>query len=233
MSSIIKCLILDDEPLAVRLIDDYARQVPELEVIYAGTQVYQAMQVLTSQQIDLVFLDIQMPELTGIELMRHFNQQHHFIITSAYQEYALEAFQFQVVDFLLKPIVFDRFRQSVNKFIQWQQNFTRTADNGYLFVRADRQYHQVAMDTIIYIEALKDYIRIHTTQNTILVWENMKDILDRLPSKEFIRIHRSYIISFKQVKLIENNRVQLQNANWLPIGETYRKAVADWVTPLA
>ncbi len=208
-------------------------QLPELEIIYAGTQVYQAMQVLKSQQVDLVFLDIQMPELTGIELMQLFNQKHHFIITSAYQEYALDAFRFQVVDFLLKPIVFDRFRQSVDKFIQWQQNFSRTADNGYLFVRADRQYHQIAIDAIVYIEALKDYIRIHTTENAILVWENMKDILDRLPPKEFLRIHRSYIISLKQVKLIENNRVQLQNANWLPIGETYRKAVADWIMPPA
>ena len=229
MSSAIKCLILDDEPLAVKLIADYTRQLPELEVVYAGSQVYQAMQVLQSQPVDLVFIDIQMPELSGMEFMRHFNHRHHFIITSAYQEYALNAFEFQVVDFLLKPIVFDRFRQSVNKFIQWQQNFSRTADNGYLFVRADRQYHQVPIDTITYIEALKDYIRIHTTQNTILVWENMKDILDRLPAKEFMRIHRSYIVSFQQVKLVENNRIHLQNGNLLPVGETYRKAVANWV----
>lgn len=229
MSPAIKCLILDDEPLAVKLINDYARQMPELDVIYAGTQVYQAMQVLQSQPVELVFLDIQMPDLNGIGLMQLFSHQHHFIITSAYEEYALDAYQFQVVDFLVKPVTFNRFRQSISKFIQWQQNFNRTPNKGYLIVRADRQYHQVPVDTIVYIEALKDYICIHTTQKNIMVWENMKDIVDRLPEGQFLRIHRSYIISVRHIKVIENNRAQLINSDWLPIGETYRKAIAEWI----
>ncbi|MCH5718860.1 LytR/AlgR family response regulator transcription factor [Niabella hibiscisoli] len=233
MSSAVKCLILDDEPLAVKLVADYARQLSELEVVYAGTQVYQAMQVLQSQPVDLVFIDIQMPELSGMEFMRHFNHRHHFIITSAYLEYALNAFEFQVVDFLLKPIVFNRFKQSIEKFIQWRLNFTRAAESGYLIVRADRQYHHIAFDSLLYIEALKDYIRIHTNEKAILVWENMKDILGRLPSQQFLRIHRSYIISTQQIKLIESNRIQLTNSNWLPIGETYRKIVSDWFSPSA
>ncbi len=233
MSSAIKCLILDDEPLAVKLITDYARQLPELEIVHSSTHVYEAIKVLKSQPVDLVFIDIQMPELNGMEFMKQFNQHHHFIITSAYQEYALDAFEFQVVDFLLKPIVFNRFKQSVDKLIQWRQHFTHAAESGYLMVRADRQYHPIAFDNILYIEALKDYIRIHTNEKALLVWENMKDILGRLPSQQFLRIHRSYIISTQQIKLVESNRVQLTNSNWLPVGETYRKIVSDWFSPSA
>lgn len=229
MSAVINCLILDDEPLAVKLIGEYARQLPELDVIHAGTRVSDAIDILRSQPVELVLLDIQMPELSGIELMRHFSQRHHFIITSAYQEYALEAFEFQVVDFLLKPVAFDRFRQAINKFIKWREPFNRNSDNGHLMIRADRQYQSIRLDDIIYIEALKDYIRIHTGSGQVLVWENMKDIMGKLPAGRFLRIHRSYIIPVEQLKLATYNRVQLQNTDWLPIGETYRKAIAEWL----
>jgi two-component system LytT family response regulator len=225
----ISCIILDDEPLAVKLLHDYAQKIAELEVVYAGSDVYKVIDLLRSKTIDLIFLDIQMPELTGMEIMQLFNREHNFIITSAYQEYALDAYQFKVVDFLLKPITFNRFYQAVEKFIQWQESFQRTPVTGHLMVKADRKHHQVAVDTIIYIEGLKDYIRIHTANDKIIVWENMKDILEKLPAQQFIRIHRSYIIPVNKIKLIEGNRVQLQNQEYLPIGETYRKMVADWL----
>lgn len=225
----INCIILDDEPLAVKLINDYAQKIAQLTVVYAGSDVYKAMDCIRNGDIDLIFLDIQMPELTGMEIMQLFNKQHNFIITSAYQEYALDAYQFQVIDFLLKPITFNRFYQAVEKFIQWQQSFQKTPTTGYLMVKSDRKHHQVATDTILYIEGLKDYIRIHTTEDKIIVWENMKDILEKLPPGQFIRIHRSYIIPVNKIKLIEGNRVQLQNLEYLPIGETYRKTVSDWL----
>lgn len=225
----ISCIILDDEPLAVKLLNDYALKMEQLQVVYAGSDVYKAINLLKSQAIDLVFLDIQMPELTGMEIMELFSKQQNFIITSAYQEYALDAYQFQVVDFILKPITFNRFYQSVEKFIHWQQNFGRKTSTEYLVVKADRKHHQLAVDSIVYIEGLKDYIRIHTTDEQIIVWENMKDILDKLPPQQFIRIHRSYIVAVSKIKLVEGNRVQLQNMNYLPIGETYRKPVADWL----
>ncbi len=226
----ISCIILDDEPLAVKLVHDYAQKIAELQVVYAGSDVYKAIDILRSQEIDLIFLDIQMPELTGMEIMQLFNKDHNFIITSAYQEYALDAYQFKVVDFLLKPITFNRFYQAVEKFIQWQPGVQPApVATGHLMVKADRKHHQVALDSILYIEGLKDYIRIHTLDDKIIVWDNMKDILEKLPSQQFIRIHRSYIIPVNKIKLIEGNRVQMQNLDYLPIGETYRKMMADWL----
>lgn len=195
MKQKINCIILDDEPFAVRLLNDYALKTGVLNVIYAGSDVYEVMKILRSESIDLIFIDIQMPELTGIEMMKMFNKDHNFIVTTAYAEYALEAFDFHVVDFLLKPIVFNRFYQSVEKFIQWQQTFVPSPQTEYLLVRADRKYYKIAFEEIVYIEGLKDYIRIHTANDKVMMLENMKDILEKLPENRFMRIHRSYIIA--------------------------------------
>lgn len=229
MKKKINCIILDDEPLAVKLIADYASKVQQLQVLYAGSDVFQAIEVLNSEAIDLVFLDIQMPQLTGIELMQLFNQKHNFIVTSAYSEYALDAYQFQVVDFLLKPVTFNRFYQAVEKYNRWQETFQTETTQDFLFVKADRKHYKIAADSILYIEGLKDYIRIHTDTEKILVLENMKDILERLPASRFVRIHRSYIIPLSKMKLIEGNQIQMTSGIYLPIGETYRKLVSNWV----
>ncbi|WP_126971286.1 LytR/AlgR family response regulator transcription factor [Gynurincola endophyticus] len=229
MKTSIHCIIIDDEPLAVELIQDYARKTGSLNILYAGSDVYKVIQLLNTEVVDLIFIDIQMPELTGIELMSMFNQHHNFIITSAYPQYALEAFQFRVIDFLLKPITFNRFYQSVEKFIHWQSHFPRPDIVDHLFVKADKKHYKIAFDKILYIEGLKDYIRIHTSEENIIVLENMKDILDKLPKEKFMRVHRSYILSTDKIKLIEGNSIQLQNGISIPVGETFRKLVAEWV----
>lgn len=229
MRPTVNCIILDDEPLAVQLLEDYARKIPALNVLYAGTDAYAAMEVLGANPVDLVFLDIQMPELTGMEFMQLFNREHNFIITSAYQEYVLDAFRFHVVDFLVKPVTFARFHQSVEKFVQWQDAFKINAQPDHLFVRADRKHHKIAFDHILYIEGIRDYICIHTPEERIMVLDNMKDILEKLPTDRFIRIHRSYIIPTDKIKLVEGNRIRMQNLEYIPIGETYRKWVAEWV----
>ncbi|PBI87902.1 Transcriptional regulatory protein YehT [Flavobacterium sp. ACN2] len=140
MTKKINCIILDDEPFAVKLIADYASKISRLNVLYADSDVFKAIEVLNTESVDLIFIDIQMPQLTGIELMQMFNQKYNFIITSAYPQYALEAFQFHVIDYLLKPITFNRFYQSVEKFIRWQETFqtTEKAGDDFLFVKADR-----------------------------------------------------------------------------------------------
>jgi DNA-binding LytR/AlgR family response regulator len=171
-----------------------------------------------------------MPQLTGLELMQMFNQKHNFIITSAYPEYALDVFQFHVIDYLLKPIVFNRFYQSVEKFIRWQETFQNLDSEDYLFVKADRKHHKIATDHILYIEGLKDYIRIHTKDEKIMVLENMKDILEKLPLNQFVRIHRSFIIPKNKIKVIEGNQIKMTNGEFLPIGETYRKLISDWLS---
>lgn len=229
MKKKINCIILDDEPFAVQLIADYASKIPQLQVLYAGSDAFEAIEVLNQQTVDLIFLDIQMPQLTGIELMQMFNQKHHFIITSAYSEYALDAYQFHVIDFLLKPITFQRFYQSVEKYNRWQETFQQSDKDDFLFVKSDRKHYKIATDSILYIEGLKDYIRIHTASEKIIVLENMKNILEKLPANQFVRIHRSYIIPLNKIKVIEGYRVQLTNGEYLAIGETYRKLVGEWI----
>lgn len=229
MKQLIHCVIIDDEPLAVQLVEDYAKKITSLKVLYAGSNVYEAIQIVNTHPVDLIFLDIQMPELTGIEVMQLFNREHNFIITSAYPQYALDAFQFHVVDFILKPITFNRFYQSVEKFTRWQETFRVSSQPDHLFVRADRKHYKIAFEDILYIEGLRDYIRIHTKNEKIMVLDNMKDILGKLPSDQFIRIHRSYIIPTDKIKLIEGNQIQLHNQEFVPIGETYRKMVSEWL----
>ncbi|NGF74722.1 response regulator transcription factor [Fluviicola sp. SGL-29] len=229
MKQLIHCVIIDDEPLAVQLVEDYAKKITSLKVLYAGSNVYEAIQIVNTHPVDLIFLDIQMPELTGIEVMQLFNREHNFIITSAYPQYALDAFQFHVVDFILKPITFNRFYQSVEKFTRWQETFRVSSQPDHLFVRADRKHYKIAFEDILYIEGLRDYIRIHTKNEKIMVLDNMKDILGKLPSDQFIRIHRSYIIPTDKIKLIEGNQIQLHNQEFVPIGETYRKVVSEWL----
>lgn len=226
----INCIILDDEPFAVKLMADYASKVPRLNVLYADSDVFKAIEILNTEVVDLVFIDIQMPQLTGLELMQMFNQKHNFIITSAYPDYALDVFQFHVIDYLLKPIVFNRFYQSVEKFIRWQETFQNHQTEDFLFVKADRKYHKIATENILYIEGLKDYIRIHTKGEKVMVLENMKDILEKLPINQFVRIHRSFIIPKNKIKIIEGNQIQLTSGEHLPIGETYRKLVSDWLS---
>lgn len=221
---------MDDEPFAVKLIADYASKISKLNVLYADSDVFKAIEILNNESVDLIFIDIQMPQLTGIELMQMFNQKHNFIITSAYSQYALDAFQFHVIDFLLKPITFNRFYQSVEKFSRWQETFQKEVEDNFLFVKADRKHYKIATNTILYIEGLKDYIRIHTPTEKIIVLENMKDILEKLPPNQFVRIHRSFIIPKNRIKVIDGNQIQMTDGANLPIGETYRKLVSDWLS---
>ena len=229
MKKKITCMILDDEPFAVKLLADYASKIPQLQVLYAATDVFGAIEVLNNETVDLVFIDIQMPQLTGIELIQLFNREHNFIITSAYPEYALDAYQFHVIDYLLKPITFNRFYQSVEKYNRWEETFQQREEDNFLFVKADRKHYKVAMDTILYIEGMKDYIRIHTTTEKIIVLENMKDMLEKLPKDRFVRIHRSYIIALSSIRVVEGYQILLTNGVYLSVGETYRKLVGEWI----
>lgn len=230
MNDKINCLILDDEPLAVQLIADYASKISKLNILYSGSDVFEAVSIINTQRADLIFIDIQMPQLTGIELMEMFNRTHNFIVISAYPEYALQAFNFHVVDFLLKPATFNRFYQSVEKFIRWQDTFHSTTPEDFLFVKDGRRHHKIETGSIIYIEGLKDYIRIYTGTERIVVLENMKDILEKLPKNRFVRIHRSYIIPKDKIRVIDGNRIQLVNGSCLPVGETYRRLIREWLT---
>lgn len=223
---IINCIIIDDEPLAVDLLKKHATENNQLNLLLATTEVFEAIDFLKNNKVDLIFTDIQMPELTGIQLMKILDDSQKFIVTTAYQDYALESFNFHVVDYLLKPITKTRFDASIKKYIEFFQTTATKNQSTYLFVKADGKLVKINFSDLIYIEGLKDYIRIHTKTEKILVLETMKSFENKL-TDNFKRIHRSYIINLDYLTSIDGNSVHLQQ-KMLPIGETYRKEMKNF-----
>jgi DNA-binding LytR/AlgR family response regulator len=220
----IKCIILDDEPLAVELLKSYADKQLQLEVVLATTDVFEVIEYLQKKTVDLIFIDIQMPELSGIQLMQMFNKDNYFIVTTAYANYALESYDYRVVDYLLKPISFDKFHKSVQKFT----DFVTLETNDYLFVKVDGRQVKINPKDIVYIEGLSDYIRIHLPNERLIVLDNLKEFINKLPSKEFMRIHKSYIIQLDKIKSIDGNMIYHELGS-TPIGETYKNEVKKWI----
>jgi len=220
----IKCIILDDEPLAVELLKSYANKLLQLEVVLATTDVFEVIDYLQKQKVDLIFIDIQMPELSGIQVMQMFNKDNYFIVTTAYANYALESYDYRVVDYLLKPISFDKFHKSIQKFT----DFVTLENNTHLFVKVDGRQVKINPKDIIFIEGLSDYIRIHLLNERLIVLDNLKDFINKLPSKEFMRIHKSYIIQLDKIKSIDGNMIY-HDLGSTPIGETYKNEVKKWI----
>lgn len=220
----IKCIILDDEPLAVELLKSYADKQLQLEVVLATTDVFEVIDYLQKQTVDLIFIDIQMPELSGIQLMQMFNKDNYFIVTTAYANYALESYDYRVIDYLLKPISFDKFHKSVQKFT----DFVTLETHNHLFVKVDGRQVKINPKDIIFIEGLSDYIRIHMPNERLVVLDNLKDFINKLPSKEFMRIHKSYIIQLDKIKSIDGNMIYHELGS-TPIGETYKNEVKKWI----
>lgn len=218
----INCIILDDEPLAVELLKKHASENENLNVLFATTEVFEAIDFLKKEKVDLIFTDIQMPELTGIQFMKILNDSHKFIVTTAYSDYALESFNFRVIDYILKPITKERFDLAVKKYIDLFDSQTINQST-YIFVKANGRQVKINFSDLLYIEGLKDYIRIHTKTEKIMVLETMKSFEAKLP-KNFKRIHRSFIINLDYLTSIDGNSVYLDQ-KMLPIGETYRKEI--------
>lgn len=233
-SAPIRCIIVDDEPLAVALLADYVEKTPGLEVSLRTTHVLDALQAVQEDRSDLLFLDIQMPELTGIQFMKIIRQRCKVILTTAYTQYALEGYEHDVVDYLLKPITLDRFMIAVekvkNRLRQAQDNISaaspaRIADRpDHLFIRTEYRIQRVDLASIYYIEALRDYVAIHTGKGKILSLESMKHMEELLPEDQFIRIHKSYIIHCSKIDFLERGRVVI-GKEYLPIGDTYKEKV--------
>ena len=216
----IKCIIIDDEPLAVDLLKHYAENNTDLELIFATTEVFDAIDFLKSNKVDLIFTDIQMPDLTGIQLMKVLDHSQKFILTTAYPDYALESFNYNVIDYLLKPISKEKFDQSIIKFKSLFEEKIQT-NRDYVFVKSEGRQVKIVFDDILYVEGLKDYLKIITKTSKLLVLETMKSFEERLPSN-FKRIHRSYLINTNHITALDGNSVYLQD-KLIPIGETYRK----------
>ena len=224
----IRCLVVDDEPLAVKLLSKYIEKTEDLELVMKTTKANAALKKIQEEDIDLVFLDIQMPQMNGIELMKIIHEDCYIILTTAYAEYALEGFEHDVVDYLLKPVTYERFIKAVNKVKEKQGAKVFKESPDYIFIKSGHRLLRISFSSIFYIEALRDYIAFHTDEGKILSLENMKDMENVLPASVFTRIHKSYIINKSRIDFFEKWKIVI-NKKHLPVGETYRnKLMAEF-----
>ncbi len=233
----LRCIIVEDEPLARNLLADYVRKVTYLELIEACSTPLRALEVLKNNTVDLMFLDIQMPEITGITLLKTLQKKPLVILTTAYSEYALESYDLDVVDYLLKPVTFDRFLKAVDRASQRMRGPADTAPppapasdpgNPFVFIKDGTRLVKVNYDDILFVEGLKDYVTIVTKTQKIVSLQRLKSLEEQLPADKFIRIHHSYIIALKAVDSIRKGEVQI-GAHLIPISDTYRKAFREFV----
>ncbi|MDM1346849.1 LytR/AlgR family response regulator transcription factor [Myroides marinus] len=229
MSSI-RCYILDDEPMAVALLSDYVNKSPQLTLVGSSTSALQALTDLQQLEVDLCFIDIQMPELTGLQIMSLLGRKTYFIITSAYNQYALEGYEHNVIDYLLKPVTYERFFKSIQKATPilsmpiTKEEPKKTSQENFLFVKTDGKHIKVQYEDLKYVEGLKDYLVLHLANEKIITLSTLKEMEEKLPSTLFIRVHKSYIINKQHLDSIERNRLYIDKAI-VPIGETYKKTV--------
>jgi DNA-binding LytR/AlgR family response regulator len=220
-------IIVDDEPLAQEVLETYVSKFPALNLIAKCSNAVEAFEVLNKNNIDLMFLDIQMPQISGIDFLKTLPNPPQVIFTTAYSEYAMDGYELNVVDYLLKPISLDRFAKAVNKAVakELQENepnipaSTETAD--YIFVKADKKLIKIRFDQINYIEGLKDYVILHTPNGRVVTLQTMKSLEVKLPSDIFMRVHRSFIVNLANISIIEGNTVQIEK-KIIPIGKNYK-----------
>lgn len=219
----IKCIIVDDEPLAISLLEQYVEKIPFLELVFSAENPIQALEYIKNNPSDLIFLDIMMPELTGINFMKVLGDRQKYILTTAYSEYALEGYEHHIIDYLLKPISFERFQKSV---IKAQERFSfQAAENTHFFVKSSGRQHRICFHEILYIESIKDYVNIRTETEEYIVLDTLKSMESQLPDS-FIRIHKSFIINLDKVKSIDVKKVILEGFE-VPIGDSYRNNLLE------
>ncbi len=233
-SNILQCLAVDDEPHALKILNLYIEKTPFLELKKATTSPWEALEILLSEPVDILFLDIQMDGLTGLQLLEIIGKKCPVILTTAYSEFALDGYDYQVEDYLLKPYSFDRFLKAVTKvqqkqisipsFISKEEQVQQNIPD-HIFLKGDakNKFHRLLINDILYIEGLKNYVQFFCKEEKIITLQNLKTLEENLPSNQFIRIHKSYIININQIDLIDGNSLVIQNKS-LPIGSSYRKS---------
>lgn len=223
----LNCLIVDDEPVALDILENYIGRVYFLNLVRKCQHAIEAMQILEENPIDLIFLDIQMPGVNGLQFLKSIITRPVVIFTTGYREYALDGYDFDVADFLLKPFDFERFLKAVNKASNIVSKTSRQPvivpqQQSYIFIKSDYKLLKISVDDILYIEGLKDYIKIYTRQKLFLTLMSMTSIEEKLPAGEFCRIHRSYIISLDKIDSVSRHRVVI-GEKFIPISIPYRE----------
>jgi DNA-binding LytR/AlgR family response regulator len=227
------CIIVDDEPLAQQVIEDYAITIPYLTVIAKCSSAFEAFDILRQKKIDLIFLDIQMPNVSGIDFLNSIEYKPMIIFTTAFSEYALDAFNLNALDYLVKPIPFDRFLKAVNKAFDYfnlknknlepvKENQAGPAPEKFILVKSEYHTQKVDLNDITYIEGLKDYIKIHLSNSKPVVTLNsLRNMAEKLPADQFVRVHKSFIVSLTRVDSISRNRIII-GETYIPIGDNFK-----------
>lgn len=232
----IKCIIVDDEPLAVELLASYVEKIPFISLAGKYSNATDALKGIDEHQPQLLFLDIQMPDINGLEMARMLNKDVRVVFTTAFENYAIEGFRVGAIDYLLKPITYAAFLEACNRALHWF-SLLDNAKNGNaeeptsIFVKSEYKLVQIALDTIRYVEGLKDYVKIHTDDlpHPVLSLMNMKAMEAMLPASRFIRVHRSYIVPKGRIKEVERNHIRIDDTE-IPLGESYRPAFQEFVS---
>jgi two-component system, LytTR family, response regulator LytT len=223
-----RILLVDDEFLALRLLEDYATRLPGLEVVAKAKTALQAMEILAAEPIDIMFLDIQMPVLSGVNLLKALPRRPVTIFTTAYSEYALDAFDLNVVDYLLKPYSFERFVQAVHKALdalpKSAENTDVLPENAYIVVKVDGRLEKIALEELLYVEGLSEYVRLVCAQKQCVTFERMKHIEARLPAAQFLRVHKSWIVAKRAVQSLEGNLLHVGKVK-IPVSRERKEAV--------
>ncbi|MCX6257947.1 MAG: LytTR family DNA-binding domain-containing protein [Bacteroidia bacterium] len=233
----ISCIIVDDEPLALNLLERYVRKTPFLEMVYRCSNAIEALEILNKQTIDLIFLDIQMPELSGIEFSRVIGKDAKIIFTTAFDEYAIEGFKVNALDYLLKPFNYEEFLRAANKAREWFQMVysrqkTQEDNHNYIFVKSEYKQIKIQLNEVLYFEGLKDYIKIWLKDNTrpILTLMSLKSLEKKLPPDKFMRIHRSFIVALDKIQSVERSQIIIKNNVRITIADQYKEKFQDFIT---
>lgn len=228
-----RCIIVDDEPLAIEVIESHLSHFENIEIVAKCSNALEAFEVLKTNRVDIIFLDIQMPHITGTDFLRSLTNPPKIILTTAYRKYALEGFDLNVVDYLLKPIAFERFLKAMNKYFELvSQNLRNSGDisyhhkekESYIYVKADKKNHKILLNDILFIESLKDYILIRIGKRKIITKIPISRFEQQLPKPGFIRIHRSYIVSVDKIDSFNSEVIEIAGKEF-PIGRTFKNSV--------
>ncbi|QTD36248.1 response regulator transcription factor [Polaribacter batillariae] len=223
----INCIIIDDEPLAIKVVESHLKEFQNFEILATFNNPIEALPALQNKAVDVLFLDINMPKMSGLDFAKTLNPDIQVIITTAYREYAVESYDLNVLDYLVKPIPFSRFLKTINKItkkVQLQKGLKISEEephnDSYIFLKVEKKLVKIKFDDILYIESLKDYIKVFTTIGNYLVHKSLTSITEELPQDRFLRIHRSFTIAIDKVKSVEGNLIEI-NTKRIPIGRKY------------